>query len=345
MSRAFWRSAILVGAVAASFTGLAQAAEVEGPKVNWKFSTWGNPRAVTKGAEVLAEIVSKKTGGNFTIHIGYGEQLSKARENLDSIKIGALDAAHFCASYHPAKTPAYMVFTLPFLPLGDWEVSKKVRERLYQHPALIADLDRWDAMVYVTTMLPQYEFLGRGDPPLKLSDWKGKRVRALGGLGDAMVALGAIKTTTTASEVYTSMQRGTMDAASFPFTFSHISFKIHEVSNWYTSNMSPGTVDCPYVFSKKSFAKLPKQYQDLLMNAREEVTRSFITAYTEIDKKNLPIIEKRLKKVAYTDAQLEEFRKIAGKPVWDKWVADNQSKFDAKGLLDLVFKTAAEAKK
>jgi len=29
--------------------------------------------------------------------------------------------------------------------------------------------------------------------------------------------------------------------------------------------------------------------------------------------------------------------------VWDKWVSDNKDKFDAQGVLDLVFKTAREA--
>ena len=40
------------------------------------------------------------------------------------------------------------------------------------------------------------------------------------------------------------------------------------------------------------------------------------------------------------DDQMAEFRKIAGKPVWDKWVADNKGKLPAQELLDLVLKNA-----
>ena len=47
----------------------------------------------------------------------------------------------------------------------------------------------------------------------------------------------------------------------------------------------------------------------------------------------------------YSEAQLEEFRSVAGKPVWDKWVAENKGKFDAQGLLDLLFSTAKQAAK
>ena len=335
-------AAAAILAMFATASGAALAAEVNGPKVEWKFSTWGNPRAFTKGIETLAAIVDKKTGGNFTIRVAYGEALSKTKENLDSIKINAIDSAHFCNFYSPGKNPAYMVFSLPFLPLGDWDVSLKVRETLFKHPALVADMDRWNAVAYATTLLPQYEFLGKGDPPLKLADWKGRRARAGGGLGDAMVALGAIKTTTTATETYTGMQRGTMDAASFPFTYAQVAYKIHEVSDWFTTNMAPGTADCPIVFNKASWAKLPEQYKKLVTDAKDEVNKAQIQAYVDIDKKNLPMLRQRLKEVVYTEAQLDEFRKVAGKPVWDKWVAENKDKFDAQGVLDLVFKTAGK---
>lgn len=329
-------AAALVGALAA-FSGPAAAQKVE-----WKFSMWGKQRAFTKGIEVLADKVAKGSGGNFTIRLGYAETFSKDRENLDSIKLKAVDGAHFCNFYHPGKNPAYMVFSLPFLPLGDWDVSLKARNELFKHPALVADMDNWDAMAYASTLLPQYEFMGKGTPPTSLAAWKGKRVRAGGGIGDAMEVLGAIKTTTTATEVYTAMERGTMDAASFPYTYSHVSYRIHEIADWYTTNMSPGTAECPIVFSKSSWAKLPAQYQKLITDAKAEVDREQVKAYVEIDKKNLPMFQQRLKPVTYTKAQLEEFQRVAGKPVWDKWVEENKGRFNGQELIDAILKIARE---
>ena len=329
-------AAALVGAIAA-FSGPAAAQKVE-----WKFSMWGKERAFTKGIEVLADKVAKGSGGNFTIRLGYAETFSKDRENLDSIKLKAVDGAHFCNFYHPGKNPAYMVFSLPFLPLGDWDVSLKARNELFKHPALVADMDNWDAMAYASTLLPQYEFMGKGAPPTSLAAWKGKRVRAGGGIGDAMEVLGAIKTTTTATEVYTAMERGTMDAASFPYTYSHVSYRIHEIADWYTTNMSPGTAECPIVFSKSSWAKLPAQYQKLITDAKAEVDREQVKAYVEIDKKNLPMFQQRLKPVTYTKAQLEEFQRVAGKPVWDKWVEENKGRYNGQELIDAILKIARE---
>src|SRR5690606_27187170 len=135
------------------------------------------------------------------------------------------------------------------------------------------------------------------------------------------------------------------DAASFPYTYSHVAYKIHEVAEWYTTNMSPGTSDCPVVLSKRSWQALPEQYRKLLEDVKEEVDRTQIQAYIDIDKQNLPMREKRLEEVTYSEAQLEEFRRIAAKPVWDEWVAQNKHKCDAQGVLDLLRATAREAMK
>ena len=69
----------------------------------WNVSLWGKRRAFTEHVEKLAELVSAKTNGEFTMNISYGG-LSKNRENLDGISIGAFEMAQFCAGYHRDKT-------------------------------------------------------------------------------------------------------------------------------------------------------------------------------------------------------------------------------------------------
>jgi hypothetical protein len=46
--------------------------------------------------------------------------------------------------------------------------------------------------------------------------------------------------------------------------------------------------------------------------------------------------------VQIPENEMAEFRKIAGKPVWDAWVKDNAGKVPAQELLDLVLKTAGK---
>lgn len=326
-------------------TSFSTAANIEGPAVFWKISMFGNPRALTSGMEALAEKAAKETDGKFQIKIFYADQLSNSRENLDGLKLNAFEGAGICSFYHPGKNPAWEVFSLPFLPLGDPAVDKYVRMKMFDHPAIVADMEKWNAIPYATGVLPQYEVMGKGKPPLKLADWQGMRVRAGGGLGDAFEQLGAIKQTLPAPETLVAFQNGTVDAAAFPFTYAHVAFKINEEADWYTGNMAPGTSECGFVLNKTSYEALPEAYQKFLMDNREMVVDTVQAAYQAADKKNLPLFESKLQKITYTDEQLAEFQEKGGRPVWDKWIADNKDLFDSQAVFDAIFTYAEEAKK
>ena len=91
------------------------------------------------------------------------------------------------------------------------------------------------------------------------------------------------------------------------------------------------------MFAINAYKKLPAQYQKLLMDVKEDVINAQIQAYIDIDKKNLPMLKAKLKEVKFSDAELAKFRAAAGKPVIDKWIAENQGKFDAKGVINTIF--------
>lgn len=319
----------------------AYAQEVEGPKVSWKFNVWGKRRAFTEGIETISKIVSEKTGGNFKIGIFYGEQLGGKKENLDNLKKGALDMAQFCSSYHPGKNESLTVLNLPFLPVKDADVQARVHEATYAHPIVKKEMkDKWNVFILMSSLLPQYEFLGKGTPPTSLEGFKGMSVRALGGLGDAMEKLGARKNTVAATEVYQAIDRGTVQAVSFPFTYAHVAYKISEVASWFTTNLSPGTVDCPTAVSLESWNALPAQYQKLIMDAKGPAYAALKAAYKKADSENLPMFHKNMQAITYSDDQLAHFRKVGGKPVWDDWVNTRKDMFDAQGLLDHVLAAA-----
>ncbi|MCR9213272.1 MAG: TRAP transporter substrate-binding protein DctP [Proteobacteria bacterium] len=332
-------------AVAGMAFGAAAADMVEGPKVNWNLSVWGKPRAFTAGIETLRDIADERTGGKFKIKIHYGEALSKSRENLDGIKLGAFQMAMFCSPYHPAKNPTLTGLDLPFLPFPNLKVQAAVHDAYYQHPAVVKDLARWDAFLLMSSLLPQYEFTGVGKPPLTLTDWNGMRVRALGGIGKAMTKLGAVPTTVTATETYTSLERGTVEAASFPFTYAHVAYKLTDVGEWYTANLSPGAVNCPVVVNIPAWDKLPEQYQQLLLDAKIPAYEALISAYEKADAKNLPMMEKKgLKAIVYSAEDLSAFRKAGAQPVWDEWIEErNKEGLPGNELFELIMSTAKDA--
>jgi TRAP-type C4-dicarboxylate transport system substrate-binding protein len=336
---------LAAGAVALLAMQGAFAQAVDGPKVDWKVATWGKPRAFTSGIEKIRDYVKEKTGGKFNITIGYST-FGGEREILDILSAGGLQGTTICSSYHPDKHPAYTGLDLPFLPLPSFDVQWAVHDAYHKHPYIVKEMEKWNAMLYSSNLLPQYEFIGKGKPPKHLDDFKGMRVRAIGGIGAAMKNLGAVPTSVPATEVYTSIDRGTVDAASFPSTYAHGSYKIHEVGNWFTTNLAPGTQACPTLFNKDAWAKLPKQYQKLIEEVRPQVKEALVKAYKAADDKNLPLFKKRLEFVTYTEAELDEFRKIGAKPVWDAWIKEMSAKgIPAQQLFDLIMASAKQAAK
>jgi len=348
MKTQIFRALAIVGTAATvAAAGLAPqvaAAQTDGPKVNWKYNVWGKERAFTVGVRTIADHVEEKTGGNFKIKIFYGDQLGGKKENLDNLKAGAFEMAQICSSYHPDKNASLMVLNLPFLPIPNADVEIAVHEAVYAHPIVQAELkDKWNVMPIMSSILPQYEFLGKGDAPTGIDGFKGMSVRALGGVGDAMEKLGASKNTVTATEVYQAIDRGTVQAASFPFSYAHVSYKINEVATWFTTNLAPGTSDCPTVVSLDAWNELPPEYQALIMEAKPAAYEALKAAYAAADEKNIPMFEKTMTPVTFSEEDLTTFRGVGGQPVWDAWIEDNKDAFDSKGLFDTVMDAAKKA--
>ena len=325
--------------IVAGLAGLIGGSAIAAEKVEWNHSTWGNPRAFTKGFESVAAYVEEKSGGNFTIKIHYGETISPSRENLDGISLGAFEMANFCTSYHPGKNPVGTALDLPFLPLKTWDALVGVQDNFQKHPLWLAELAKWNAMPLFAGVLPQYEFMGVGKAPRELADWKGMRVRALGGIGEAMRKLGSVPTTVPAPEVYTSLERGVVQAASFPYSYTFGAYRLHEIGKWFT-----GTVHCPIVMNKDAYAALPAEYQQMMQDAVPRAYDVLKEAYAEADAKWIPIYKERMEVITYTPEQNAEFEKLAAKPVWDEWVAQYADRFDSRGVLDSILQKAAEYK-
>jgi len=333
-----------VGVLANAF---ADSGVVEGPKVVWNLATFGKRRAVTEGLEKLAEIARRRTNGHFTIKIHYGEALAAAKEFLDGLSVGSFEATYFCVSYHPGKTPALTGLDLPFLPFEDLNVLRAVHEAYFKHPVIVKEMARWKARLLMANPVPQYEFMGTGSPPLTLEDWKGRRVRALGGIGDAMRQIGAVPVSVTAPETYTALERGLVGAASLPFTYGLVANGLHEVAKWYTANLSPGTITCPTATTIDAWEKLPEQYKRLVADAKEEAAQAMLAAYAKVDKENLAMFKTRgIKPVTYSSEQLQAFIQAGAKPVWSEWVKRmNAQGLPGQDLLDFILTTAKKAAK
>ncbi len=242
--------------------------------------------------------------------------------------------AQFCVIYHPEKTPALTVGSLPFLPADNLNEQIQINQAVYQHPAVKKDIRCWNAMLLMPTPLPQYNLVGRGKPPMTVKDLKGMRIRLGGGAGKLVKELGAIPTLFTASETYTALDTGALDAAGFA-PHAHLAFKMVELGEYYTTNLNPGTVDCPVVVNQQAFDDLSQKYQKVLLGSVDEALDHYVSQYGQYYTRFEEAAEQRkMKKITYSPADLKLIRSKAS-TIWDQWIEEKEAQgVPARELLE-----------
>ena len=326
-----------------SISTVTHAAAVDGPKVDWNLSMWGKPRGFTKGIEALSEEVSKQTDGNFNIKVHYGSTLSKPKENLDGISLGAFQMAVTCMSYHPAKVPSGTVLDMPFIPFKDMYQQADAHDAVLNHPQILKEFKRWNAVPVMPALLPNYVPLGKGRAPEKIEDWKGIRIRALGGQGNAMKTLDAVPVAMPSPEIYSALERGAIDAVALAY-YAHKAFGIIDLADWYIENMDLGSVACAVVANDKALNQLPEQYQKLLAASTSVALGAQIEGYkTSNDAvgENLP---SSIKKITYDAETIKAFRAKAAQPTWDAWIEKHIKHGPSQEIFDLLISKSAAAK-
>ncbi|MFN3211263.1 MAG: C4-dicarboxylate TRAP transporter substrate-binding protein [Roseovarius sp.] len=310
--------------------------------VEWNVSVWGKRRAFTEHVEKLAELVSEKTDGEFTMNVSYGG-LSKNKENLDGISIGAFEMAQFCAGYHPDKNRVITVLELPFLGVSNLEEEVAVSTAVYNHPAAAEEMAQWNAKLLMTSPMPQYNLVGTGEPRDELAEFEGMRVRATGGLGEAFKAVGAVPTSVTATEAYQAMESGVVDTVSFA-QHAHLSFGTINQADWWTANLNPGTVNCPVVVNIDAYEGLSDEHREALDSSVPEALDHYLANYAELLKRWDSVLEEKgVEKVMISDSVKEEFKAQAADPAREAWIEDMEAQgLPGQELYDLVQSTLEE---
>lgn len=301
----------------------------------WGVSLWGKRRAFTEHVEKLAELVKEKTNGDFVLNISYGG-LSKNRENLDGISIGAFEMAQFCSFYHKGKNPTITVTELPFSKDLSLARVAEIYTEVFQHPTVVKDLARWNATLLMPTPLPQYNMVSKGKVLTKLEDFAGLRVRGPGGIMGVLNKLGATRTGVPFGEVRQSMDAGVIDAATFA-PHAHLATKTTAVGIWGTTNLNLGSANCPVVVSTKALSALSTEHKAALMGSIDEAMSHYVDNYDNNvnGKYQASLEEYSIEMVTFTPAQTAKLNTLASS-VRDDWVKQYAKDFDSKELFDFT---------
>src|SRR6056297_2796304 len=228
----------------------------------------------------------------------------------------------------------------------DGGVLRALSMALYDQPAVKADLARWNATLLMPSPMPQYNLVGLGDAPRSLDEFEGLSVRATGGIGSAMEAVGAVPTSMSATEVRQAMDSGVVKAVAFA-PHAHMAFGTIENGKWWTSNLNPGTVNCPVVANTDALDSLSDEHREALLSSIDEALDYYVDFYTNntMEAWGPALDERGIERISYDAESLAAFEEAVAGPAAEAWIEDMSARgLPAQELYDFATGKLAELK-
>ncbi|RYF72961.1 MAG: TRAP transporter substrate-binding protein [Comamonadaceae bacterium] len=264
----------------------------------------------------MSELLDKRSNGKYKIKVFNKSALGSEKETLDQVKIGALEMNRVNISALNSICPKTLVPTMPFL----FDSIAHMRKSL-DGPAGDEILTGCEAEGLVG--LAFYDSGARSiyakKPVKTVADTKGLKIRVQqSDLWVALVsAMGANATPMPASEVYTALKTGLIDAAENNIP-SYDGFKHYEAVKYYSRtehSMAPEVL----VISKKVFEKMSKADQDMFRAAAKESVTFQRKKWDEQEAKSLDIVTKGGAQIV-ADVDKASFRAVMA-PVYAKFIS------------------------
>jgi TRAP-type C4-dicarboxylate transport system substrate-binding protein len=256
--------------LAAALAMLSLVATVEGgdAQTKWKSVAVSRPTPQFGIFTWLADELDKRTQGQIKLEVVSLPELGLTGfELVRATKAGLVDVADILPTYVAGDLPILEGVDLPGL-YPDLEIAVKAHQAFM--PAVKKYEDKLGGVVIGAYLWP-YQVLFSKKPIKGPEDLKGLKVRVFGTAQTEFVrAVGGEPVSIPFAEVYTALERGTVDAA-LTGTYSGFSLKWYEVSK-YLVDVNHGPVLGMATVSKRSWDKLKPEQQQLLRKLGEEMS-------------------------------------------------------------------------
>lgn len=261
--------ALAAGIGSALLSSAALAADHE-----WKMATTvtGGP-LMELGAEAFAQRVLQMTEGRVEIEVFPAGTLGKALDVSTTVKRGVAEVGHTWMGYDWGKDKTTVLFG-GFAGSMD---SERMLHWMYQGGGkeLWSEFrqDRFGLVSMPLFMRPAEAFLHSKKSVSTLEDLKGLKVRTAGAWLEIASELGASPVTMAGGEVYTSLERGTIDATEWGSLYENISPGFYQIAKYV---VVPGVHQpvAPYelVINNSAWEALSDQDKEMVQFAAELVT-------------------------------------------------------------------------
>ncbi len=247
-------------------------------KVRWKLAmTWSSTLTPFATAPLtLAKMVEEMSGGNFVIRVEGSEKHKAALGILDMTKGGQYEMGHSASYYWKGKDIATVFFcTVPF------GMNADEQNGWFYHGGGM------ELMQKTYDKFKVLSFPG-GNTGVQMGGWfqkeinslddlKGLKMRIPGLAGEVFAKLGVNVTNIPSGELYTSLDRGTIDALEWVGPAMDIKMGFHKIAPYYYTGWHEPATELQFLINKRAYDKLPPEYQAMLTTAMKAVTADLYT--------------------------------------------------------------------
>jgi len=300
MSKSIIAKALLIASVA--FSGIASA---DNEKVRWRLAeTWGpNFPIFGDASKNMARLVKEMSNGRFTIRIDSANKHKSALGIFDFVKSGQYQMGHSASYYWKGKDFNTMFFTT--VPFG------------MTAPEQYAWFYHGGGMELMKKVYDKYGIMSfpGGNTGNQMGGWfrkeinsvedlKGLKMRIPGFAGEVLARLGAKPTNIPSGELYTALERNTIDALEWVGPSLDLRMGFHKIAPYYYTGWHEPATELQFMVNQKAYDKLPKDLQKILTAAMKLAAYDMYTQSMHESGKNLATIQEE-----YPNVKIRSFPK------------------------------------
>ncbi|WP_038173692.1 MULTISPECIES: TRAP transporter substrate-binding protein [Vibrio] len=229
--------------------------------------TWGpNTPILGDASKNMAKLAEEMSNGRLVIRIDSANKHKAPLGIFDMVKSGQYDLGHSSSYYWKGKVPNTLYFSS--MPFG--MISTEQYAWFYRGGGM-------ELMQKVYAPHNLLSFPG-GNSDIQMGGWfkkeinsiddlKGLKIRIPGFAGEVMARVGAAPTNIAPGELYTSLERGTIDALEWVGPAFDLRMGFQKIAPYYyTAWHEPGS-ETQFLVNKKTWEKLPADLRTILETA------------------------------------------------------------------------------
>jgi TRAP-type C4-dicarboxylate transport system substrate-binding protein len=227
--------------------------------------------------------IDEYTAGTVKVQNFPGGQLANATGTLNAVKTGIANMGLVGVGYAGDAMPLATIVELPGA-FADLEKGHAAYWQLVQDKLIESQFLANKVRPVMMNLLPQNQIAFAKNIEINsMSDLAGLKIRVPHSTaGDAVAALGMVPVEMPITDLYLALERGTVDAA-IVLTASIPSYKLNEVTEAVTTNLSMGSIGFFTVISESDWAKLSPEQQEQVARAGAEVGTASSATFVKVN--------------------------------------------------------------